>query len=273
MVLYIMFIRLRSASQPGPIQAPSSQGSEPVQNGTSNLMSFNEENSENERRLHSGVGGLYEPTWMGQCQSQTACEEDDFMDLGVPGSLPIRSSRSYETAVSTFGEVFQGQSGVELGPPHTSSGSALPADLPFPLKEKRVDSRPINIKGFTTREQEPVPDIPALPGPPSAARRFTRSASRQQESTAERHQRLPTNNETSVDVRGILTHSVSTPAAASLTTPTNGRATSPVTASESATPAGVVGNRSLSLTPFSAEEGTAAVVSDEPIPMSPGYDL
>ena len=164
------------------------QGSEPVQNGASvyNLLNFNDENTENERRLFTGVGGLYEPLRMctegqAQGQSEVANQDEDFMDLGVPSTLPIRSSRGYDRSMSTPGGAGVAQSqGQSAGSPRSPDASASDANPALPPKIGRQDSRQVKIRGFSTREPEPQTDtVPALPAPPSAARRFARSASQQ----------------------------------------------------------------------------------------------
>ena len=230
------------------------QESEPVQNGESvyNLINFNDENTENERRLFSGVGGLYEPVWMGtegqaqgqsRGQSEAANQDEDFMDLGVPSTLPIRSSRSYDRSMSipSGAGVAQGQ-GQSVGSPSSPGASASNANPALPPKIGRQDSRQVKIRGFSTREPEPQTDtVPALPAPPSAARRFARSTS-QQGSTTPATPATPTTPTTpstatpqrpptEAERRAAFSRAASTPAhtAASPTTlvTPNGRATSP----------------------------------------------
>ena len=114
--------------------------------------------------------GLSQGQTQGQGRSQsTANEEDDFMDLGVPGGLPIRSSRSYDRSMSTPGVVPQGQTGAVRSPGASSASGDSPS---LPPKLGRANSRQIKIQGYSAREPEPGRDIPPLPAPPSAARRF-----------------------------------------------------------------------------------------------------
>ena len=244
--------------------------------------------------------------WMGQSQGQgqsrsAANEEDDFMDLGVPSGLPIRSSRSYDRSMSIPSEGSQGQPGATRSP--GAGGGASGESPSLPPKLGRANSRQIKIQGFTRREPEPGTDVPPLPAPPSAARRFARSASQQQESTVnttpQRPQRLPHSQSVdgSAPSRGGVTspqsrgrggggsgsaggfnRSVSSPnatAAAPTMPQVNGRVTSPLAGAEATTP-GVSaggGRTRRSLPAFNPEGGAVPEVSDEPFPMSPGYDL
>ena len=254
----------------------------------------------------SGVGGVYEPMWMGQSQGQgrsAANEEDDFMDLGVPSGLPIRSSRSYDRSMSIPSEGSQGQLGATRSA--CANGGASGESPSLPPKLGRANSRQIKIQGFTRREPQPGTDIPPLPAPPSAARRFARSASHQQDSTTanttlQRPQRLPHSQSvdgsapnkggvTSPQSRGRggggdgsspggFNRSVSSPnatAAAPTMPQVNGRVTSPMAAAEATTPGGAVGGGRTrrSLPAFNPEGGAVPEVSDDPFPMSPGYDL
>ena len=178
------------------------------------------------------MGELYEPMWMGgqgqsQGQSQAANQDDDYM---VPATLPIRSSRSYDRSMSIPGGVgiVQGQ-GQEMGSP-SSPSSASGANPSLPPKVGRADFRSIKIKGF--RESEPQSDIPPLPAPPSAVRRFTRTASQQEMTTRTTPNTTPQRpappyRQNARDRRALFNRTARTPEYTAASPAVNGRASNP----------------------------------------------
>ncbi len=203
---------------------PGSDGANgKTSNGNANLMSFDDDNTENERRLFSGAGGLYEPMWVeGQglvdASSANQNNDDDFMDLGAPGNLQIRSSRNYDER--TQGLTNSGASGSE------------PPELPSTIG--RQDSRSIKIKGFSSTEP-PTAVSPIGANPPSASRRFERSASLQTPPTSGGQ------DPAAVQRAHYLPRQASTPTAA---TPQR-RVSSPISGTTPRTPSGKIDHNIL----------------------------